>query len=86
MVLILKFKTLDMVLGACDVVQCQNVGYYTIIFVYGASKKYLSPLDTTKVLQRESLSWDQDMMVVFEFGTLRMVIMTLDMIQGKNNV
>ena len=48
MVLILKFRTLDMVLGACDVVQCKNVGYYTIMFVYGDHETSLCPLDTTK--------------------------------------
>ena len=48
MVLVLKFRTLDMVFVACDVVQCKNVGYYTIMFVYGAHETSLCPLDTTK--------------------------------------
>ena len=63
-VLILKFRILDMVLGSFDVVQClQNLGYCTIIFVYGARDTSLCPLGTTKVLQMESLSCYQDMMV-----------------------
>ena len=65
MVLILKFKTLEMVLSACDVVQCQNVWYYTIIFVYAAHETSFCPLDTTKVLQRQYLQCDQDMMEIF---------------------
>ena len=48
MVLVLKFRTLDMVLGARDVVQLKNVGYYTIMFVYGVHETPLYPLDTTK--------------------------------------
>ena len=48
MVLVLKFRTLDMVLGACDLVQLKNVGYYTIRFVYGDHEISLYPLDTTK--------------------------------------
>ena len=48
MVLVLKLiRTLDMVLGARDVVQCKNVGYYTIMFVYGAHETSVYPLDTT---------------------------------------
>jgi len=51
MVLVLNLiRTLDMVLGARDVVQCKNVGYYTIMFVYGAHETSLYPLDTTKSL------------------------------------
>ena len=51
MVLLLKLiRTLDMVLGAHDVVQCKNVGYYTIMFVYAAHETSLYPLDTTKGL------------------------------------
>ena len=46
--LVLKFRTLDMVLGARDVVHCENVGYYTIMFVYGAHETSLYPLETTK--------------------------------------
>ena len=48
MVPFLKFRTLNMVLGAHDVVQRKNVGYYTIIFVYAAHETSLYPLDTTK--------------------------------------
>ena len=48
MVLVLKFRTLYMVLGVRDVVQCKNVGYYTIMFVYGDHETSLCPLDTTK--------------------------------------
>ena len=49
MVLLFKLiRTLDMVLGTSDVVQCKNVGYYTIDFVYGANDASLYPLDTAK--------------------------------------
>ena len=48
MVLVLKFRLLDMVLGACDLDQCKNLGYYTIMLVYGAHETSLCPLDTTK--------------------------------------
>ena len=64
MVLILKFRILNMVLGAFDVVQClQNLGYCTIIFVYGAHDISLCPLGTIELLQREYLSCYQDTMV-----------------------
>ena len=68
MVLILKFKTLDMVLSAYDVVQCQNLGYYTIMFIYGAYETSLCPLDTTEVMKRETLSCDQDMMAILSLA------------------
>ena len=65
MVLILKFRILDMVLGVFDVVQClPNLGYCTIIFVYEAHDTSLCTLGTTEVLQRESLSCYHDMMVI----------------------
>ena len=49
MVLLLRLiRTLDIVVGSRDVVQCKNVGYYTIMFVYGAHETSLYPLDTTK--------------------------------------
>ena len=49
MVLFLKLiRTLDMVLGAHDVFQCKNVGYFTIMFVHGAHETSSYPLDTTK--------------------------------------
>ena len=64
MVIILKFIILDMVLRAFDVVQCLKIiGYYTIIYFYGACDTSLCPLGTTEVLQRESLACYQDMMV-----------------------
>ena len=47
MVPFFNFRTLDMVLGSRDVVQCKNVGYYTIMFVYGAHEASLYSLDTT---------------------------------------
>ena len=53
MVLILKFRMLDMDLGAYDVAQYQNIGYYNISFVYGAHFTSLCPLDTIEFLQRE---------------------------------
>ena len=50
-VLVLKLiRTLDMVLGARDVVQCKNVGYYTIMVFYGDHETSLYILDTTKGL------------------------------------
>ena len=49
MVLVFKLITiLGMFLHARDVFQCKNVGYYTIMFVYGAHETSLYPLDTTK--------------------------------------
>ena len=48
MVLVLKFRTLNMVVGARDLVQCKNVGCYTIMFFYGAIETSLCTLDTTK--------------------------------------
>ena len=53
MVLILNYRTLNMVLGVYYVVQFQNVGYFTITFFYGACETSLYPLDTTMILQRE---------------------------------
>ena len=56
MVLVLKLiRRLDMVLGARDVVQCKNVGYYTIMFLYGAHETSLYPLDTTKGLVKGTI-------------------------------
>ena len=73
-----------MVLGAHDVVQCKNVGYYTIIFVYGDHETSLSPLDTTKgPVKGMCVMWSR-YDGHFEFSTLRMVIITLDTIQGQN--
>ena len=48
MVPFVKFKTLDRVLSFIDVVQYKKVGYYTIMFVYGAHETSLCPLNTTK--------------------------------------
>ena len=84
MVLVFNFRTLYMVLGAHDVVQCKNLGYYTIMFVYGAHEKSLCPLDTTKgTIKGIFVIWSR-YGGHFEFSTLRMVIITLDTVQVQN--
>ena len=82
MVLVLKFRTLDMVLGACDVVQWKNVWNYTIMFVYGAHETSLCPLNTTKCLVKGIFVMWSTYDGHFDFSTLRIVIITLDMVQG----
>ena len=58
-----------MVLGDFDVVKClQNLGYYTIIFVYGSLETSLCPLDTIEVLEREYLSCDQNMIGILSLA------------------
>ena len=73
-----------MVLGARDAVQCKNVGYYTIIFVYGAHEKSLYLLDTTKCpIKGIIVMWSRND-GHFEFSTLSMVVISLDTVQGQN--
>ena len=73
-----------MVLGACGVVQCKNVGYYTIMFVYGDHETSLYPLDTKKGHVKGIIVMWSRYDGHFEFSTLRMVIISLDTVQGQN--
>ena len=85
MVLVLKLRTLDMVLGFRDVVQCKNVGYYRM-FVYGSHETSLCPIDTKKGHVKGIFVMRSRYDGHFEFGTLKMVIMTLDSRRSKYRV